>query len=189
MLWAAFEQEVPNADIDDFCRSYLARRREEEHALRFSGSAMPPDTPSILAKMLGRLVRLHAARAVHVLRSAGVNSMDDFIYLNAIAILKDPKKTQVIYSNFNELSSGLLVLARLKGQGYIAERPDKGDRRVRRVKVTREGRMVLNKCYKALSALNKEFYQDITEGEARECIMSLAKTESRMAERWLLAGR
>lgn len=187
--WAAFEEVAPNAEIEDFCRHYLAKKREEEHKVRFSGSTVPPDAPSILAKMLGRLVKLHASRALHVLRIHNVATMDDFIFLNSIATLNDPKKTQVIYSNFNELSSGLLVLGRLKSQGHITERPDKDDRRVKRLAITRKGRTVLGKCYVALSALNKDFYKDIPENEIRECILSLSKTETRMAESWLLDGR
>jgi hypothetical protein len=44
-----------------------------------------------------------------------------------------PLTAEVIYANFNELSSGLLILDRLKKAGLTVEKADNKDKRINRL--------------------------------------------------------
>jgi len=74
--------------------------------------------------MIGRLSKLHNTYAVIALKECGLNNLDEFLYLNSIGNAEAPKKTTVIYANFNELSSGLLILGRMMKKGLIVEATD-----------------------------------------------------------------
>ncbi len=184
--WAAHEAEHPGATIESFCQYTLTLAREKEHRVRFAGSVVPPDLHSIMAKMTGRVAELHHLYAAKALRACGINNFDDFIYLINISTLDGPKKTQVIYTNFNELSSGLLILSRLKHQGLIKEMPSKDDKRIKRLYLTAKGSKILSECYRQMAVANRFFFASMQEDDIRRCIQLLSGTEDNFAERWMM---
>ena len=52
---------------------------------------------------------------------------------------KNPKKTEVIYANLFELSSGTDMLNRMKKRGLIKEYDDQVDKRSKRIELTPKG--------------------------------------------------
>lgn len=184
-LWADYEVNHPDAGIDEFCHFFLVNEREKENKINFSGSVMPPDLHSVMIKMIGRVVKLHNNYALTTLKECGLNSIDEFLYLNTIATNDSSKKTQVIYSNFNELSSGLLILDRLKNKLLISEVDDKEDKRSKIVSVTKKGSKTLKDCYKKLSAINEFFFRDMPDDDIRLCIQLLSPTEVKFSAKWV----
>jgi hypothetical protein len=83
--------------------------------------SLPADKASLLIKLMGRISRLHTLQALAAFKESGLNSFDEFLYLSSVAYMTNPKKTDVISAHFNELSSGLLILDRLKKSGLILE--------------------------------------------------------------------
>ena len=126
-LWADFESKHTSAEIEDFCRYMLIKEREKENI--FSDVALPPDNLSKLAKITGRVSKLHNTYAVIALKECGLSSIDEFVYLSDIHFMDKSQKTKVIYSNFNELSSGLLILERLKKKKLISEEDNSNDKK------------------------------------------------------------
>lgn len=184
-LWAEYEANHPNAGISDFCNFFLVKEREKENEINFSDSVVPPDLHSIMTKMVGRIVKLHNTYALIALKECGMNSLDEFLYLNTIATNVSPKKTQVIYYNFNELSSGLLILDRLKAKGLVSEQEDKEDKRSKRVIITKKGNETLMDSYKKLSLVNEFFFKEMPEDDIRLCIQLLSPIETKFSAKWL----
>ncbi len=184
-LWAEFENKHEHADIKDFCRYILIKEREIDKEEVFSGTALPPDNFSKLAKIIGRVSRLHNAYTIIALKKCGLSSIDEFIYLNDIHFSEKSQKTKVIYSNFNELSSGLLILERLKKKKLIAEEDNTDDKRSKNVIINNKGKKVLYACYEKLNIVHKLFFDRMTEDDVVMSIQLLSATEAEFSNRWL----
>jgi hypothetical protein len=183
--WGKFEETRPNGSIDDFCHFYITQNRIKEKRKDALGGIVPPDSYSSIAKMIGRLAKLHNTYAMSSLMECGLTSFDEFLYLNSIFKSQSPKKTKVIYENFNELSSGLLILERLKKKDLIIEEKDSVDKRSKRLSLSKRGKTLLEKCYKNMGQLNGWFFKSISKEDIDLCIHLFSDTEVRFSKRWL----
>ena len=184
-LWAKFEEENPNAEISQFCQAYLLNQKQPNKKVAFWKSPVPPDSASILTKLLGRIAKLHNIQAIGAFKNCGINSFDEFLYLNSIANTSRPKKTDVILANFNELSSGLLILDRLKKANLIVEQGDELDKRTKRLAVTKEGARVLEACYQKLTQVNEMCFGALAKEQVELCIQLLQPIEASLAKQRL----
>lgn len=185
--WAAYEAKYPEAGLKDFCRSYLAES-DETGDPGFWMSPVPPDSISLLTKLVGRIAKLHSIYAVNSFKECGINSFDEFLYLNSIASTRELRKTEAVTANFNELSSGLLIIDRLIKAKLVAEQPDKEDKRSKRMQVTKKGLQILETCYKKLADINKLCFEGLNEEQVKLCTQLLQPVEFFLADKWL-AGK
>lgn len=184
-LWAEYENKHEHAEIKDFCRYLLIQEREKVKEKVFLGTSLPPDNFGKLAKIIGRISKLHNAYAIIALKECGLPGMDEFIYLNDIHSAGKSQKTKVIYFNFNELSSGLLILERLKKKKLISEEDNADDKRSKNVIISAKGKKVLYACYEKLNKVNRFFFDRMTEDDLVMSIQLLSATEAEFSNRWL----
>ena len=183
--WAQYESAHPKATINDFCHAYIMNKKVDEKSKKAFAGIIPPDTYSKIAKILGRISKLHSAYAVITLKECGLNNFDEFLYMSSIANTETPKKTKVIYDNFNELSSGLLILDRLNKKGFVVEEEDKSDKRSKRLKLSKKGTALLTKCYQQMGILNQWFFKAVSKEDIDLCIHLLSDVEVDYSSRWL----
>jgi len=183
--WGEYEATHPKATIDEFCRFYITNTREKQKKNKVLDGNIPPDDYSTMAKMVGRLSKLHATYALIGLKECGLNSLDEFLYLNSIGNLIKPRKTEVINNNFNELSSGLLILGRLKNKGLIHEEENIEDKRSKRLTLSKKGNAILKECYKNMALINEKFFGDIPKDDVKLCTQLLSSLEAEFASRWV----
>lgn len=117
-LWGAFVKGHPGGSIDDFCRHYLAHQQQRETKGILVGGVVPSITDGLLLKIIGRISRLNMNYANLALEGTGLNQIEEFGILVTILQEKNPKKTEVIYANLFELSSGTDMLARMKKRAH-----------------------------------------------------------------------
>lgn len=184
-LWAKYEEENPKAEISQFCQAYLVNQEQKNRKVAFWESPIPPDSASLLTKLIGRIARLHNLYALAAFKDCGISSFDEFLYLNSIANTSNSKKTDVIWANFNELSSGLLILDRLKKAKLIVEQGDELDKRAKRLEITKEGASVLQACYQQLNEVNEMCLGGLAEEQVKLCIQVLQPVEASLARQWL----
>jgi DNA-binding MarR family transcriptional regulator len=182
--WAEFEQEHPDAGLEDFCRYHLISNREKQNLDGFLGGNVPPGRDQMLIKLMGRVVSMFVVFAEHGMRDTGVEQMEEFTYLNAIQNMRMPKKTEVINDNFMELSSGLLMIDRLKKRGWVLEHNDKTDKRSKRLELSPPGIEVLFNCYMALEKLCAIFFKDMPAEDVNLCVQLLTPVEINNARNW-----
>lgn len=183
--WAAFEKAHPKAEILDFCRYMLVKEREDKQARGFLGGAVPPDLHSKFAKLIGRITKIHVGLSLPILKEFGVNSFEDFAFLNSIYKLENPRKTDVINTNFVELSSGLLIIDRLKKNKWTIEKNDAIDKRSKRLSISPKGRKVLEQVYKRMAELNQQSFGDIADDDVMLCIQLMSPVEAALTTSWL----
>lgn len=184
-LWAKYEEENPKAEIDQFCQDYLVKQDQKTQKATFWQSPIPPDSASMLTKLVGRIAKLHNLYAMGAFKDCGISSFDDFLYLNSISHTPNPKKTDIILANFSELSSGLLILDRLKKAKLIVEQEDELDKRAKRLEMTQKGASVLEACYQKLNEVNEMCFGGLAEDQVKLSIQLLQPVEASLARKWL----
>lgn len=183
--WANFTEKHPDASIDDFCRHYLITKRENKNINKlFSGEGLPPDNKIILTKLVNRISKLNLLYFNLIVPEIGLEHIDEFQFLVTISNLKNPMKTEVINHNFSELSTGLLVIERLKKRKYVTEYSNPDDKRSKRLKITGKGQEVLNECFIRLRRIHEMMYYDLSEDDIKLCIQLLQGIEIKFSKLW-----
>ena len=182
--WAAFEKEHPGSTIEDFCRHYLASQRHQEVKGPLVGGVVPTINDGLLLKIIGRISKLNMNYANLALKGTGLNQIEEFGILLTIKQEKNPKKTEVIYANLYELSSGTDMLARMKKRGLIKEYDDKEDRRSKRLELTAKGEKIAEACKTKILKNATMMMNDLTEDDKQLCIQLLKNVEVKFSALW-----
>jgi len=182
--WADFEKRHPEGDLDDFCRHYLAKQRQQHVKGILVGGVIPDITDGPLLKIIGRISKLNMAYANLALENTGLNQIEEFGMLMTIKQEKSPKKTEVIYANLFELSSGTDMLNRLKKRGLIKEYDDKEDKRSKRIELTAKGEKIVEACFAKIQKNAGMLMHDLSEDDKELCIQLLKSIEMKFSALW-----
>lgn len=183
--WGAFDTRHPESSIEDFCRHYLAlhsgkAKKEKPPA----GVFLPASTDGKLMRLIGRIFKFHTIYTVAAMEGTGINMVEEFVLLNTVMQLNEPRKTEAIYATLQELSTGTDMLNRLKKLGYITEHDDKEDKRSKRLRVTPKGEKVLVVCRKRIGQLAELMLHDVSEDDKLLCFGLLKGVETKFAGLW-----
>lgn len=183
--WAEYEIKHPDASLEDFCRYYLISKREQrqDHPL-FDGLKSPPRPDLTLSKLMGRIMSIFDVYAQEAVRSVGLKRPGDFYFLGYIAQMENPRKTEVIYNNICELSTGLAILESLKTQGYIEEHEDPDDKRSKRIRITDSGTQLLFQCYDRFGKIGEMMFGDIAPEDLELCVQLIRSVDARHMALW-----
>ena len=182
--FAEFEDSHPESGIEDFCRYFLASKRKKETLGNLFDGEMPPRADITITKLIDRIARIHMIYIQIAMKGMKIHHFEEFSLLSAIANLKTPRKTEVIYHTINELSTGLNLLAGMKKRGYINERDDPEDKRSKRLGLTPKGKKVLEGCYERFSKIPELLFKDMKEEDIRLCIQLLKNVDLKFSKSW-----
>lgn len=180
--WDTFESNRTDATIEDFCRYYLAKKDNPENKQQLWGGQIPPESNSILGKMMGRLNAINAYYFKNSKKEGREIDLASFGLLNSIFFRKEVNKTEAINDNFMEFSTGVDVISRLKTKGLIEERKDPNDLRAKLVKLTPEGIEALKSCREDLGKIARFMYGDMNEDDKKTIIKLLGKVDERNSQ-------
>jgi DNA-binding MarR family transcriptional regulator len=176
-LWGAFIKQHPEGSIEDFCRHLLIHQRESENISLSLGGVVPMQTDGQLMKLIGRIHKLHVTYASAAFEGTPLNQLEEFGCLVTIKQRQNPKKSEVIYSNLMELSSGTDMLNRLKAKELIIENDDPEDKRSKRVSLTPLGEKTVAICIVKVLKLAKMMLIEMSEDDKQLCIQLLKSVE------------
>lgn len=182
--WGSFEEKYPDSSIEDFCRYTLANKKEQNNGV-LVGGVVPRLVDGLLLKILGRITKLNFFYANIALKGTGLNRIEEFGLLLSIQQQVNPQKTEVIYSNLFELSSGTDILNRLRERGYISEHADDTDKRAKRLKITPAGEKVIEKSVKQIGFMAKMMLSDMSDEDKQLCVQLLKGVEIKFSSIWL----
>ncbi|MEJ7645329.1 MAG: hypothetical protein WKF87_12095 [Chryseolinea sp.] len=182
--WAAFEARFPDAGVDDFCRNYLARTKGGSVPGKMVGGVVPPFRDGLLLKIIGRISKLNMMYANKALLGTDVGQIEEFGILATIAQEINPRKTDIIYSNLLELSSGTDMLTRLKKRNIIREYSDLKDKRSKRVELTVKGHRTLGLCYERITRNVRMLLHDLSHDDKELCVHLLKGIEIKFSALW-----
>ena len=183
--WSDFEEKHPQADIADFCRYFLAHQnKQQEKRGTLVGGVVPLMKEGLLLKIIGRISKLNMSYANIALKGTGLNQIEEFGILQTIKQEKAPRKTEVIYANLFELSSGTDMLNRLQKRGLIKEYADKEDKRSKRIELTAKGEKVAKESAEKIKKNATMLMNTLADDDRELCIQLLKGVEIKLSEQW-----
>jgi len=182
--WGAFEAKHPDASIEDFCRHYLASHQTQKIKGPLTGGVVPPTSEGLLLKLIGRIHKLNMNYANSALAGTGLNQVEEFGMLLTIQQEGNPRKTDIIYANLFELSSGTDMLNRLKKRHLIKEYDDREDKRSKRIELTPEGENAIRLCLIQMRRVSGMMTKDLDEDDKQLCIHLLKNIEIKYSALW-----
>jgi DNA-binding MarR family transcriptional regulator len=183
-LWGEFEEKHPAGSIEDFCRHYLAQQQQQKIKGTLVGGVVPSLNDALLLKIIGRIHKLNMNYANLALKDTELNQIEEFGILQTIKQEKNPKKTEIIYANLFELSSGTDMLNRLKNRGLIKEYDDQEDKRSKRIELTAKGEKVVEECKIKILKNATMMMNDLTDDDKELCIQLLKNIEIKFSGLW-----
>jgi DNA-binding MarR family transcriptional regulator len=182
--WGKFEAKHPDGNIEDFCRHYLAKQKEQTHKGPLVGGVVPPINDGLLLKIMGRIHKLNVSYANIALKGTDLNQIEEFGIMLTIKQEKNPKKTEVIYANLFELSSGTDMLNRIRKRGLIKEYDDKDDKRSKRIELTAKGEKAIEKCFPKVKKMAQMMMAELSDDDKLLCIQLLRNIEIKFSSLW-----
>lgn len=182
--WGDFEQKHPKGSIEEFCRHYLAHYQKTKSKGILVGGVVPSLSDGLLLKIIGRISKLNMAYANIALKGTELNQIEEFGILQTISKEKNPKKTEVIYANLFELSSGTDMLNRLKKRGLIKEYADKQDKRSKRIELTAKGKKATASSTSKIEKNAAMLMNDLDDDDKDLCIQLLKNIEIKFSALW-----
>jgi DNA-binding MarR family transcriptional regulator len=167
-LWDTYETEHPGATIEDFCRHTLVHAREKENKL-ITKNVTPIGAEGILLKTICRIAKINNIYANWALAGTAINQPEELLMLLQILAKKAPNKSEVIYYNLMELSSGTDVIKRLIKKGFIGEYVDQEDRRLKRLELTPKGIGEIEICIPRIKKLSDMLTWDLPADDIELC--------------------
>lgn len=104
-----------------------------------------------------------------------LQTTEDFAFLATLHHFGDLRKNELIQTNTSEFTSGMEVIRRLERNGLIESFLDEGDRRARRVQLTREGTAVFHKALPVLKDIGNIATAPLTDFEKKRLLQLLHK--------------
>jgi DNA-binding MarR family transcriptional regulator len=182
--WGEFEDKHPNGSIEDFCRHYLAKQQQVKIKGKMVGGVVPSFNDGLLLKIIGRIQKLNMNYANLALKGSDLNQIEEYGILQTINQDKNPKKTEVIYANLLELSSGTDMLTRLKNRELIKEHDDNLDKRSKRLELTLKGEKAIDSTKLQIFKNAKMLMNDLSEDDKAICIQLLKNIEIKFSSLW-----
>lgn len=180
--WAAFEEKHPEATLEDFFRHSLAARPKSEPGPGPEPEGkLIPNLDGKLIILLRRIGKFHIAYSNMGLASTDLSQMEEFGILVTIFNEGNPIKSEAIFNNIMELSSGSNMLIRMKKKGLVTEYADPDDKRVKRLKVTPKGEQTLMAAKDIVLKVAEMMVHDLTDEDKRLCIQLLKPIDRRFS--------
>lgn len=180
MQWGAFEEQFPKASLEDFFRYQLAITKKPGKPVEQEGKLIP-DLNGRLLILLRRIGKFHMAYSNKALEGTGFDQIEEFGILVTIYNMGNPIKSEAIYNNIIELSSGTNMLIRMKKRGLVSEDEDIDDKRVKRLKVTPKGEQALQKAKDEVLKVAYMMMHDLSDGDKLLCIQLLKPIDKRFS--------
>jgi DNA-binding MarR family transcriptional regulator len=182
--WGAYEVNHPQGSIEDFCRHYLAQKQQQKTQGTLVGGVVPSFNDGLLLKIIGRIQKLNMNYANLALKGSELNQIEEYGILQTIKLGKNPKKTEIIYANLFELSSGTDMLTRLIKRGLIKEYDDTEDKRSKRMELTAKGEKAVEDTKLKIFKNATLMMNDISDDDKALCIQLLKGVEIKFSALW-----
>jgi DNA-binding MarR family transcriptional regulator len=183
-LWGAYEERHPGGSIEDFCRHQLSVSLKAEKQIAPEWQLVP-DISGQLVILIRKIGKFHIMYSNKALEGTGLDQIEEFGILVIIFNKKNPIKSEVIYDNLLELSSGTNMLIRLKKKGLIAEYSDNEDKRVKRLKLTPKGEETLSKAKVLVLQVANMMVNSLSDDDKQLCIQMLSPINARFSDIYL----
>lgn len=139
--WDEFDRKYPNSEIEDFCRYFLLKEESEQT----SDECL--EDFGVVLKLASNLLHLFDNLFKKAMSNTALPFPSAFFFLNRVKSQDDIRKTELIREMRVEYSTGMEYIAKLLKAKLIEEQIDSQDKRVRLLRITKNGLKLLDTCY------------------------------------------
>jgi DNA-binding MarR family transcriptional regulator len=178
--WAVFEEQHPEATLEDFFRHSLAVKSKPGRPSNPPGRVLP-DLNGRLVILIRRLGKFHMAYSNIALEGTELSQMEEFGILVTILNWGNPIKSEAIFNNIMELSSGSNMLIRMKKRGLVREYADPQDKRIKRLELTEKGKKTVFMATDKVMRCAGMLVHDLSDEDKELCIQLLTPVDRRFS--------
>lgn len=158
---------------------FLLQKTEEnkEKEVQIKAQAMPPqgDTPAQVTQLIALMYKYLKFYLRKTFAPTPLVVPDDFGFLATLFMEGDLLKHELIAKNTLEFSSGVEIIKRLEKRKLLISKPDKNDRRARRVAITAAGRACMLAILPQMSRVGRLAMGQLTADEQTQLLAILRK--------------
>jgi DNA-binding MarR family transcriptional regulator len=178
--WATYEEQHPEASLEDFFRYRLAEKPRSFSGKEPAGKLLP-DLNGRLVILLRRIGKFHIAYSNIALEGTGLDQMEEFGILVTIFNKGNPIKSETIYNNIMELSSGSNMLSRMKKRGLVREYDDREDKRQTRLELTPKGKKAVMQAKDRVMKMAGMMVHTLSDADKELCIQLLSPIDRKFS--------
>lgn len=154
-FWSEYEKKNPEGNFSDFGKWLSDHTATDKVTTDLGESDLSEETKDHrdfykrmpesqqFMTLLSRSARFIDFYIKKAFEDLNINSRLEFQFLISIMEMGNPRKTDVIYFNLVEISTGVDTLSRLQKNKLVKELPDVNDKRIRRVALTTKGKALV----------------------------------------------
>ena len=167
--WDKFDQQFPQATLEDFCRFYLTQNDEQT----------TDNAEGLLLKTMGRIMSVFGLYHRAAMAQIDMPSNESFFFLNGIAHFGKIKKTDLINYLFFEYTTGMEAINKLLINKLALETPDPNDGRAKLLSLTEKGKRLLAEGYQQSSKVSSMIFKDVDIESVKLCYILLGPIDDR----------
>ncbi len=133
-LYQEYFEKTGKEDLTDFFNWYLLTMDS-----KLTENFDQTEVDRKIAYLINRLSKFSRFYSKKILADFSINSIDEFYFLLSIYKLKNPAKNEVYFDTVTELTTGTQILKRLIAMKLVEEFTDVEDKRIKRVRLTKQG--------------------------------------------------
>ncbi|MBV6646842.1 MAG: winged helix DNA-binding protein [Cyclobacteriaceae bacterium] len=172
-LWKEYTELGKPVDIQLFGK-WLNEKDLRERKERSTGS-FQADEEAMIGFYLGNVISFSEVWTKVCLRDLPIVGFGDYGVLNFILKKENPTKKEVVQFHVGENSTSFETIKRLMKQGLIEEKVDSEDRRLRRVRLTEEGKRVSQLALHQAMKLSRLLVGNLSDNEKKSLLQILEK--------------
>ncbi len=144
-----------------------------------SGGHAPhlPNIDSRISILIGRMARFAKFYVKKAMEDKPLSSLDEFTFLATIHRSGNPTKSEMCQENLTEITTGTEIMRRLIKAGFVEEFTDLNDRRVKRLRITDEGRKALFESFEYMRRISRMVVGTLTPQQKQELMAMLVSLD------------
>ena len=182
-LIAQFEIEnkraVPESEptVEHF-KQWIATHRQSDNRLDepfWDGKEKGRSADSVINTLIVHMNRYAKSYSKSAIYGSPFSSQEDFIYLINLKAFGEMTKMDLIKKNVHEKPSGMQIINRLIGQGWVSQKASEDDKRSKVISISEKGMEVLAVHMDKIRQATEIVTGDLTHPEKMELIRLLHK--------------
>lgn len=182
-LWEQYENDTQKPDFQTFGRLLCDNKIYDDKEKKLKSESISNEEILNIQQqflvLITRLSRIHDIFCKKFFEGLPINTLLEFNFLSYINKESTCNKSEVIYQNLVEYTTGIDVLKRLTKLDLILESKDELDKRKKKIKITSEGKKILMESLLRIRRIQELILEEISINEIEKSLHLFKKIESK----------
>jgi MarR family transcriptional regulator, lower aerobic nicotinate degradation pathway regulator len=167
----AYDKAQPDSEnltvesFNDWMFNQFLDRKEAEKLTPSNAHYKENEVNVNLSVMVGTLFRYVKNYSKKVFEHSTIQNIDEFTYLATLISYGKTTKSELISRNVHEKTTGMEIIRRLIGYGFVVQSDDVHDKRSQNVEITKNGQVEIFKLFEEMSKVSTLVSGNLSEQE------------------------